>query len=782
MTTTTAINFTDSYFWKKEQSPMQSSCEDLCTRIESAVETYEFLKDDIRCLYFDIDCYAPKIKKQDADIIEKKGLEYLQTYLQASGIDADKYAIATSHGNCVKKDGSICPKYSVRYWFPDVKAHRKTIEAFVKELNQWISSSERIDYDHLFTYVGELFEHNNNVFDEGIYDSNRKMRCLNTSKPKETRPLVLKYGNIIDTIIQNVEVATQTISGKSPEENGVKISSENEHIQKYCDYVSIISPSEFEKYNDWWRFQQASANLLIPFDVYDQFMKKALSYDKEENRKIYERPLSDRKDKLGWKHIYDLAYKCSPEKKVELDAKWGKDLFCKYKFRSIFNKFNANEEDEEKRNTQEKEVYAEMVSYFEKYHFKVKNPSCIGRKTENGFNFVSDTELHKIYQNLHFKFNSKTPQFTTMWLQDFNIREYEAYDFCPPPMYISDSNFNLFNGFVCEKILPFQITKEEIKDNCRIFIKHLWYLAGKNNDVLEYILNYLAHMVQEPGELPRTSILFKSEQGVGKNVFFELFGEKILGQDYLLSTANIDHILGRFPLINQKILVLMDEVNGKDSFLANDKIKSFITAKRVTYERKGIDGVDINNCSRMIFFSNNETPIKIEQSDRRFVVTECASDMKNNTTYFKALLAAFNNKKLIWSFAQFLMNRNIAEWDSVNDRPITNLYKQIQTQTVPTNTKFFLEYKLFRFDDDENQYSGKQLFDTYMMYCQSHPKNFTPITEMTFLKKLKDFPFLNKKKKRESNTYVIVKEEHDKFIAQNQGGVEDDEETDDFEY
>ena len=69
------INFSDSYCVKKDQSPMQSSCDDLCTRITSAVETYEFLKEDIRCMYFDIDCYATKIKKQDATILETKGLE-----------------------------------------------------------------------------------------------------------------------------------------------------------------------------------------------------------------------------------------------------------------------------------------------------------------------------------------------------------------------------------------------------------------------------------------------------------------------------------------------------------------------------------------------------------------------------------------------------------------------------------------------------------------------------------------------------------------------------------
>lgn len=780
MTDSAKFNYTKTFCFKNDQTPPTLSFDDLISRISAGEDTYEFLSEDMRCLYFDIDCYAPKIKRLDYETIETKGLEYLQTYLQASGLNADKYAMATAHGNCLKKDGSISPKYSVRYWFPDIKTHRKTLDAFVKDLNKWIISTQKTDSDHLFEFVGELFEGNGNlVFDQSIYDINRKMRCLNTSKPKETRPLILKHGTIADTIIQNTGIATQTIAGKSPEENGIKISSENEHIQKYCEYVSIIDQSNFEPYEKWWKFQQASANLLIPFDIYDKFMRNCQGYDQEKNREIYERPISNKKEKLGWKHIYDLAFASNPEKKVELDARWGKDLFCKYKFRSIFNKFNADEENEEKRTNQAKEIHYEMIKYWEKYHFKVKKPYCFACKTDNGFNFISDTELHKIYENLHFKFDSKTPAFTKQWVHEFNIKEFSAYDFCPPPMPISDDKFNLFNGFVHEKILPFKMTSEEIKDNCRIFIKHLWYLSGKNNLVLDYILDYLAHMVQDPGELPRTSILFKSEQGVGKNLFFESFADKILGEEYLLSTANIDHILGRFPLINQKIMVLLDEVNGQDSFLANDKIKNFITSKKITYERKGIDGVDINNCSRMLFFTNNETPIKIEQSDRRFVVVECASDMMNNTTYFKALLAAFNNKKMIWAFAQFLLNRNIAEWDSTNDRPITNLYKQIKTQAVPTNVKFFLEYSSFDF---ENEYSGKQLFDMYLTFCMLHPKKFSPISEMTFLKKLKDMTFLNKIRKRDSNTYLFVKEDHDKFIIENRGGVEDDERIDDFEF
>jgi hypothetical protein len=787
---TASVSYTTSMFWKKEVPFLTCSRDEFIERLKNKEPSYEVLEIDIRCLYFDIDVYTSRIKKQDAAIIEQKGEEYIRYALQQQ--NDIKIAIATSHGKFVK-DGETGFKYSVRYWLPGFKAHRKTILAFVKELNKHIINTSDTDADHLFEYVGDLFETTDKngkkvysgLFDEGIYNTDRKMRCIGTSKINEDRPLVMKSGEIADTIISATENAF-LLEGNTPEEQGVKISSENEHIQKYCDYVSIIDKQLFEQYGDWFKFQRASANLLIPFDVYDQYMRGCKGYNYDNNKKAYEVPNNDAKGKLGWKFIYDLAFQSNPEEKAKIDQKWGRDVFCKYKFRRICNKISENGDNYV-------EVFKEAKTYFEKYHFKVLSPYCFGRITEDGTDFVSRDTLMHIYENLYIQHKNKKDElervkFITHWVSDENIMEYEGYDFVPPPNYISSSKYNLFRGFAHEKILPFEIDEQQIKDDAEIFVKHLWYLSGKNNDVLNYVLDYLAHMIQEPGELPRTAIVFKSEQGVGKNLFFETFAEKILGDKYLLSTPNIDHILGRFPLINQKIMVLMDEANGKDSFLANDKIKNFITAKTINYEKKGIDGVDIHNCSRMFFFTNNDFPVKIEQTDRRFVVVECANDIRNNSKYFKALLNAFNDKRKVWAFAQVLLKRNITEWDSVNDRPITQLYKEVQRATVPSEQRFFTEYEYFKqFEiepDDDAKYSGKELYQLYSNFCSFLPKRLTPITEMTFLKRLKDYEsFLIRKRTNTNVRYWVNKVEFNKYITEKQCSVEDAVEVqDDFVY
>ena len=114
------------------------------------------------------------------------------------------------------------------------------------------------------------------------------------------------------------------------------------------------------------------------------------------------------------------------------------------------------------------------------------------------------------------------------------------------------------------KLLQDKLVRGSVE--CNIFIKQLWYLCGKSNECLEYTLNYLSHLIQKPGELPLVALAFKSNQGVGKNMFFEKLVEMIAGDEYGLSTTQLDHVVGRFSMIHQKLLIILDEASGKATF------------------------------------------------------------------------------------------------------------------------------------------------------------------------------------------------------------------------
>jgi len=392
-------------------------------------------------------------------------------------------------------------------------------------------------------------------------------------------------------------------------------------------------------------------------------------------------------------------------------------------------------------------VVDEMImkcAYFEKFHFKVMSPPCFGRKAYQKISLVSSKEIDQQYGNVWVDGGT----FTSKWKQSEHIRTYENVDFLPFPKVCPSYTMNTFNGLRTERL-------HGDGDFSRI-LHHIDILTG--HEGTDYLLNYLAHMVQRPGELPRVALVFQSEQGVGKNVFFENFANKVLGNEYLLQTAEMDKVIGRFSMINNKLMVIMDETSGKDSFTNSDKIKNIITAEQIAWERKGIDGININNCGRYLFFSNSFTPVKIEQSDRRYVVYKCTNEVQNNSDYFRALIQDFNNDGVVRSFYEFLMKRNIQDWNSILDRPITKVYKDIQSVNVPPMAHF-LEKMIMQYEDKSiedrilfKKHGASELYTYFTDWLAENGYKKLEYNSTKFGRELKEYDGVEKK--RQSNGVI----------------------------
>ena len=70
-------------------------------------------------------------------------------------------------------------------------------------------------------------------------------------------------------------------------------------------------------------------------------------------------------------------------------------------------------------------------------------------------------------------------------------------------------------------------------------------------------------MVQKPGEKPKVALVFISEQGIGKNIYWERLIKNLLGKSYYFQTAKQEKILGRFnSVIKDKLVIILDEAKG----------------------------------------------------------------------------------------------------------------------------------------------------------------------------------------------------------------------------
>jgi hypothetical protein len=447
-------------------------------------------------------------------------------------------------------------------------------------------------------------------------------------------------------------------------------------------------------------------------------------------------PHGDEKQRQKQKKLYDQELK-KYERKWEQEKR---DIDKQNREIRNINKNRKNDYKQEKEEERERALYLKRKEYFELFHAKIITPLMYLRRGSKKVEFYSTDS----FKNLHCNLNG----FIQIWLRDPFMKTYEYMDFLPPPRYCPPTTLNLFEGLAGDNI---QIDETFVEEKVKIFIKQFWLLCGKNDKGLEYVLNYLAHIIQKTGELPRTSIVFKSKQGVGKNVAFEMFAKKLLGERYLLVSSKMDDVLGRFPLINQKLLVILDETNGKDAFSNSDQIKSYITSETLTYEKKGVDGIQILNTGRILFFTNNDNSVKIESSDRRFSVFESSDDHRNDTKYFNALAKAYEED---WMFLfHFLKTRDISNFNATNDRVFTEIYKELQLNSTHNVAKYIVS-KHSEWDRDKthilveeyckdkkkvvkvSRFKSNWFYNDYKMWCKE--SEIKPFSEMGFIKKFMD--------------------------------------------
>lgn len=394
--------------------------------------------------------------------------------------------------------------------------------------------------------------------------------------------------------------------------------------------------------------------------------------------------------------------------------------------------------------------YEKVKIEFEKKHFLIKTPLNYAEEYyENNFKKIA------LYNKVNFKDltstylidgpNDKSVHIIEEWLRDKNKRVYRRIDFLPPPRHIDHDVYNSFFGLIGDNLKGTNVEFNKI-------LNHLKILVDYDEKGYEYLINYLAHLIQKPGELPRVAILFKSNEGVGKNLFFNKFAEYFLNNEYYLETQKLDQITGRFNLIPKKLLICIDEVSGKDTFVKEEDIKSLITQEVVNWEQKNKEAILIQNCGRYIFFSNNDVPIKISLTDRRYVCFSCNNEYANNSEYFNELINELDNNDCMYSFYNFLKNKDISKFN-LNDRPITKFYDELKEVNIPILVNFISD-KFYRTTKKIVKVQASELYHEFKQYLDRFHKTMD-YTATKFGRDLKKISGITKKRTNICVIYTI---------------------------
>ena len=149
----------------------------------------------------------------------------------------------------------------------------------------------------------------------------------------------------------------------------------------------------------------------------------------------------------------------------------------------------------------------------------------------------------------------------------------------------------------------------------------LMNLLKDNIERMEYFINWLATALVTLRKVG-TAVVFKGVQGAGKGLLYEQIIQPVIGEKYTYTFSNSDLKSQFNKNLQNKLFVIGNEIKGdfKEGNHVYETLKMWITDKDLRIEAKGKDAFQVNNYFNIMIFSNNETPLQIQATDRRYTV------------------------------------------------------------------------------------------------------------------------------------------------------------------
>lgn len=229
-----------------------------------------------------------------------------------------------------------------------------------------------------------------------------------------------------------------------------------------------------------------------------------------------------------------------------------------------------------------------------------------------------------------------------IWLEWEGRREYDGICFIPEGK-PKQNHYNLWCGFSVEPLAKKDATKEQLR-GFDLFMDHAKNNVCDGNDALfQWLMGYMAHIVQKPNERVQTSPVFRGGKGVGKNALWERFN-KIIDRHSIV-TGEQRYFNSNFNShLSHCLVLVLDEAYWSGDAKSHGKLKYMITSPTIMIEAKGREPFKIKNLTRVVIIGNDEFLVPASLDERRYTVFDVKNYRSQDTKYFTDMRILMDEK------------------------------------------------------------------------------------------------------------------------------------------
>jgi putative DNA primase/helicase len=211
----------------------------------------------------------------------------------------------------------------------------------------------------------------------------------------------------------------------------------------------------------------------------------------------------------------------------------------------------------------------------------------------------------------------------------------------------------------------------------------------------------------------KTALVVFGGQGTGKSMLFEAVA-KIYGEyGSIVGQTQIDSVYTGWA--SRKLFVIADEVlSQREARVIKNRLKSLITGDEIIIEEKYRQARTEQNSMNLVFLSNENTPVVLEQDDRRFTVVEFQS--KQSKEYYAELADEINSGG-IQGLLNYLINYDLNGFNNHTPPFSTVARAELIDVSLEPQDKFFEMWEVGELPIPLCSAATTDLYEAFKVWC-----------------------------------------------------------------
>lgn len=340
------------------------------------------------------------------------------------------------------------------------------------------------------------------------------------------------------------------------------------------------------------------------------------------------------------------------------------------------------------------------------------------------------------------------------------IKTFDKVCMIPLPAGTPRKNEKIFNTWLGYTNDLFEYKEEIDMTYVEPFLKLVRHIVSNNEELYNYFLAYFQHLIKHPYNKIETQLVITGKQGTGKTLIMKVISA-MFHQSHTFQTSDLDYVVGQFnSIVENCILAVMNDVADYTAASGKmwSKMKSLTTEVNTIGRRMFSDPSPMNTYVNFVFTSNNPTPTKVEDGDRRNVMPEYITNKLSPSIY------KFIDEELVYKkeIRDHLFNYLYYLDTDINLRviPETEARKSAIEEGKPVHMRFLDYFKtiqdknFFLKHNDKFYISENGLFEVFKDWALTNNEKTNHLTARKLTNKIK--MFLGDKEKIDNRNYYCV--------------------------